>query len=292
LSRKRAFTLIELLVVIAIIAILAAILFPVFAQAKQAAKKASSISNIKQFALGTIMYVNDYDDMFFKNDYTAIGTTTPFLNPDITWLFVVQPYIKNWQIFRDPGNEIDPLGVWSGSTSLYNWYYNWDRWPNYGFNTTYLNPAPGNCSEWGSQFNPGYTDFGPPITTTAVGRPSNTVMFTTTKVVGTAAIGAYTSYDSESPAGYNAPDACDWSNGGWGLGSYGDTPNWYPGNPTSTGTYSTAYAVGGNVGWVDGSVKYEKPGALAAGTNWQVGIQNSAVIITDATKYQWDAAQQ
>ena len=60
--KKRAFTLIELLVVIAIIAILAAILFPVFAQAKLAAKKTASLSNIKQVALGGILYSTDYDD--------------------------------------------------------------------------------------------------------------------------------------------------------------------------------------------------------------------------------------
>ena len=59
----RGFTLIELLVVIAIIAILAAILFPVFAQAREAARKASCLSNIKQFGLATLMYVQDYDDM-------------------------------------------------------------------------------------------------------------------------------------------------------------------------------------------------------------------------------------
>src|ERR1017187_4305526 len=61
--RRSAFTLIELLVVIAIIAILAAILFPVFAQAKAAAKRTVSLSNLKQAALGTIMYSNDSDDV-------------------------------------------------------------------------------------------------------------------------------------------------------------------------------------------------------------------------------------
>ena len=60
----KAFTLIELLVVIAIIAILAAILFPVFAQAKVAAKGAADLSNVKQLALGTVMYSGDYDDLF------------------------------------------------------------------------------------------------------------------------------------------------------------------------------------------------------------------------------------
>lgn len=58
------FTLIELLVVIAIIAILAAILFPVFAQAREKARSIVCLSNIKQIGMGTMMYVQDYDEKF------------------------------------------------------------------------------------------------------------------------------------------------------------------------------------------------------------------------------------
>src|SRR5213082_1800693 len=64
MRRYRAFTLIELLVVIAIIAILAAILFPVFARAREAARKATCISDDKQLAAATLMYVQDYDERF------------------------------------------------------------------------------------------------------------------------------------------------------------------------------------------------------------------------------------
>ncbi len=60
---QRAFTLIELLVVIAIIAILAAILFPVFAKAREKARQASCQSNLKQLALGMLMYSQDYDEI-------------------------------------------------------------------------------------------------------------------------------------------------------------------------------------------------------------------------------------
>src|SRR5450755_373290 len=81
---KRAFTLIELLVVIAIIAILAAILFPVFAQAKLAAKKTVAISNQKQIGLAILMYANDYDDMYPRED----GCT---LNDSIVTTFNGQP---------------------------------------------------------------------------------------------------------------------------------------------------------------------------------------------------------
>ncbi|MFM7188093.1 MAG: DUF1559 domain-containing protein, partial [Armatimonadota bacterium] len=53
-----------MLVVIAIIAILAAILFPVFARAREQARKTTCLSNLKQIGLGTLMYVQDYDEVF------------------------------------------------------------------------------------------------------------------------------------------------------------------------------------------------------------------------------------
>jgi len=90
----RAFTLIELLVVIAIIAILAAILFPVFAQAKEAAKKTADLSNQKQLATATLMYLGDSDDKFPRNDYqaarTAGGGTEMF-----SWREAIGPYAKS-----------------------------------------------------------------------------------------------------------------------------------------------------------------------------------------------------
>jgi prepilin-type N-terminal cleavage/methylation domain-containing protein/prepilin-type processing-associated H-X9-DG protein len=101
---RQAFTLIELLVVIAIIAILAAILFPVFAQARAKARSITCVSNVKQAALGVLMYVQDYDEMLprLDNDRTP-GNTPDWGNPGNTlawgnhmFLGVVQPYLKNW----------------------------------------------------------------------------------------------------------------------------------------------------------------------------------------------------
>lgn len=107
---KKAFTLIELLVVIAIIAILAAILFPVFAQAKEAAKKTSCLSNAKQMATATYLYMTDYDDLLCQVSWEKSATPQPFNNGgyQIHWTYLMQPYIKNWQIFVCPSDS-DPV---------------------------------------------------------------------------------------------------------------------------------------------------------------------------------------
>lgn len=90
----RAFTLIELLVVIAIIAILAAILFPVFAQAKAAAKRTSDLSNVKQLALGVMMYMNDSDDM--TPLFRVVENGGDWWTAKMTgWKDFTSPYIKN-----------------------------------------------------------------------------------------------------------------------------------------------------------------------------------------------------
>lgn len=100
---NRGFTLIELLVVIAIIAILAAILFPVFAQARAQARKTSCMSNFRNQALGIVMYIQDYDTSYPINSYTGSYNAVD----DSNWGLLVQPYIKNIQIFSCPS---DPNG--------------------------------------------------------------------------------------------------------------------------------------------------------------------------------------
>lgn len=120
-QRARAgFTLIELLIVIAIIAVLAAILFPVFSRARENARRSSCQSNLKQIGLGLMQYIQDYDERFPQAwPGNTFGTATPQTNAAmpgaklktncgttdgywVSWMDVVQPYVKSVQIFVCP----------------------------------------------------------------------------------------------------------------------------------------------------------------------------------------------
>jgi prepilin-type N-terminal cleavage/methylation domain-containing protein/prepilin-type processing-associated H-X9-DG protein len=102
-TQCRGFTLIELLVVIAIIAILAAILFPVFAKAREKARSASCQSNLKQLALASHMYAEDYDGWIpgwnFGSNCNAPGSGA-------WWKHVIYPYVKNSQVYICPSKVV------------------------------------------------------------------------------------------------------------------------------------------------------------------------------------------
>jgi len=84
LGTKRAFTLIELLVVIAIIAMLLAIITPALKKAKEAAREIFCKTNLKQYGLCGILYLEDNDTKF-------------------PWPWYI--------IYRDPGSFFGPSGT-------------------------------------------------------------------------------------------------------------------------------------------------------------------------------------
>jgi prepilin-type N-terminal cleavage/methylation domain-containing protein/prepilin-type processing-associated H-X9-DG protein len=117
-KRARGFTLIELLVVIAIIAILAAILFPVFAQARESARTTSCLNNVKQLGLAVLQYIQDYDEQYPWAIFDLPASDPAFGQPDrpwgpwrrrhTGWQHIIQPYVKNVQIFLCPTSPDGP----------------------------------------------------------------------------------------------------------------------------------------------------------------------------------------
>ena len=150
--KRSGFTLIELLVVIAIIAILAAILFPVFAKARAKARQTTCLSNIKQITLGTMMYVQDWDEKFPYNNYSIEGPGRK-----------IQPYIKNLQIYICPeqawaawgwpgpglGRFGDPRIAYNYNYFLFGAYVAWASPPWLSYSKSLGNiESPATCSMW------------------------------------------------------------------------------------------------------------------------------------------------
>jgi len=118
--RRRGFTLIELLVVIAIIAILAAILFPVFARAREKARQTSCLSNLKQINLGMEMYVGDYDERYpISGGWHGSGEV-----PRGFFIFALEPYVKNEQIWECPSDPSPTSATYGSRTIVASYGYN------------------------------------------------------------------------------------------------------------------------------------------------------------------------
>ncbi len=131
--RRKGFTLIELLVVIAIIGILAAMVFPVFARARESARRAVCLSNIKNIGLAIQMYLADYDDTGPPNEHRpevlAYFNTGPGgmgamedcdaargipyrANPFLRWPVILDPYIRNRDVWRCPSARLISGANW------------------------------------------------------------------------------------------------------------------------------------------------------------------------------------
>jgi prepilin-type N-terminal cleavage/methylation domain-containing protein/prepilin-type processing-associated H-X9-DG protein len=102
---ERAFTLIELLVVIATIGILMAIAVPALNSAFERAKVTKDMSNLRQIAIGTQMYMNDNNGVVFSTD-TAWMTQ---LNPK---------YISRWKVFQSPFDARPSSEAGDGNTAV------------------------------------------------------------------------------------------------------------------------------------------------------------------------------
>jgi prepilin-type processing-associated H-X9-DG protein len=239
---------------------------------------------MKQAALGGLMYMQDYDEVVMpsRNNAPTLRANGTQCRDYQTWINMIQPYSKNWLVFRCPSQKDNPFGIWSPNSPFHT-PCNLTLWPSYGINWNYLQRT--DYSTW----NPG----GDPVAVAAIGKVAETVWFTDVKNVGNAN-GYYTSFDVDSPACNqdfrNGSRYCGtWSNAGWGTGNtVGEQINFSGGRGLGTGTFEARHSEGGNVCFTDGHAKFFKAGALAAGTNWTRTTPVGSVLITDLNQYLWD----
>ena len=284
--RRSAFTLIELLVVIAIIAILAAILFPVFAQAKQAAKQTTSLSNLKQLTTGALMYSPDYDDMAIMPGVYGTGIGIVGLNPRdyAPWSMLIQPYVKNYDLFADPQGP-GPFKFPFPAPDTWNKAFD----TQYGLNIRAYAPMPAIPPA-----NP------VPRSMTAIARPAETVFLAAKTGLNELTIPGFWSdyFGDESPflAQIVEPVVCDFdvhfAPNCWGPDSFF---NWAIKNDKANGYQTGEVSMRGSgkmlIAWGDGHVSKSSPGAMAVGTNYDGVRSMFSTTVTDPTKYLWDGLQ-
>ncbi len=292
---KRGFTLIELLVVIAIIAILAAILFPVFAQAKAAAKKTASLSNAKQTITSSFIYESDSDDVLpiitnWGSPGTNNGAYVYFGGQGcIPWPQLLQPYMKNVDLFVDPQAPAPPP-----SPAGFNAQVNRLFGPMYGYNPYLIQDQSGTLHH--------------PVSATAISRPADIVLFEQ-KYSNTEQISPYNTFFGSWWFGPNtyfitlSVDPVDCSTNALYCAAGWNDNTYYGGtgglkllnNVEAAGAWTGGGSQRGRqlmlIGFADGHAGLKAPGYLAQGTNYNgakgangIPLQNSgAIVMTDMT---------
>lgn len=262
--RRTAFTLIELLVVIAIIAILAAILFPVFAQAREKARQTDCASNLKQIAMATLMYVQDYDQTW---PMIAPGNNHVGIAQELDTYLSQSSSLGTWPNFA-PAYE---GGVWQcpdytfvpdDRTGTHYWAYGY----NFEYLTTGL-PANPTSSQLENQ---AWEWSAPGVVDSKIQAPSTTLMWSDCG-------------DPDGPHEQHAPDwvtmmspatEADYEASGW-------LPTWLAWNGFPEARHSGM----ANIAWCDGHVKAMQFSAFAGSWGSQGGVPYFTPSQTPPDKY-------
>lgn len=124
-TTHRAYTLVEILVVLGVIALLAAVSFPAFNLVRRRSYQTTCASNLKQLGLAVSLYTQDNDDLFPRGGdptdlnsdawQSAAGGVYEYEVDQLPPLtYVLQPYIKNRELWHCPADTGFDIGDMSG----------------------------------------------------------------------------------------------------------------------------------------------------------------------------------
>ena len=281
---KKAFTLIELLVVLAIILVLAGVLFPVFASAKARAKSTHCLTNFRQVALASQMYISDYDETLMPVNHQLVDA--PSSRNDRTWVQLLLPYGTSFAQFFCPSDHTHKSNVEATfdddlvAGDADSRYYTASQRVNIGYNYLNLAPITKQRGTWQSQ----------PRSVASLGNPSNTFMFLDSASMDPGTGGG--SWLVVAPCRFV-------QEGGRFMDTFSDsdravevsspTPGWSldnAGTPLSTGGVWAWHAEIVNAVNVDGSAAPLPKSKLAIGCDVRANWQG---VITDTNTYAWDS---
>ncbi len=167
--KRAGFSLVELLVVLGIISLLAALLYPVFAAVRERGRATRCITQLRQLAQSTQMYLADSDDTYPLAAYFSTHNGQPCF---FTLYHALVPYVKDKEIVKCPSdpNPLDVEGVMSRLASLC---------PAMGFrHSSYM--ANWCLIETGALLG----DFHPPVSSAQVEFPAETVLYYDGSITG------------------------------------------------------------------------------------------------------------
>jgi prepilin-type N-terminal cleavage/methylation domain-containing protein len=107
MRQQRAFSLIELLVVLGILSLLAALLYPVFATAREKGRTTRCLTQLRQLAQSTQMYLADFDNTYPLAAFFSTHNGQPCF---FTLYHALVPYVKDKEIVLCPSDP-NPLNV-------------------------------------------------------------------------------------------------------------------------------------------------------------------------------------